>query len=530
MASSNNPDIRALERTLGMLLNKQLQNICALHGLRTSGVKAELQNRIKNALIENYHSDPINYRQIRNTIENIRGGHSSQANMASPSTSGGQVQGQSSRNNYYHYNASGSNVSHQANGYRSEGAGAGYRGVAQPSSDLHFKPSPFYTFESRIGGIHTCDVMSQHRNSITIQLKVSDHTDLSRCTYDTSMQIMMFCAADNQGPQDISFPHQSEIKVNGGEIRANLRGLKGKPGTTRPVNITNHLRLKQYNYNNNIEFTYALTNKVKKSDPSHRAQKYYLALYLCRTVEIDDLVTRIKGKKIAKTSVVRELSKAANDPDVVATSQVLSLKCPLSFMRLSVPCRSVLCKHIQCFDASSYLQLQQQGPQWVCPVCNKPAPFENLAADEYVGNILENTSDSVEQVTIEPDGQWRIQAAESSPKRPRHSEVSAKIEDDDLAIVSDSRSFGNGVAGGPRISTNPYSTPNRSLFSSGTPDGQSREPSNAPRSGSNKRPAEVIDLTLSSDEDDEPIVRAPKRQYQGPSPGLSLPLPPSYNY
>jgi E3 SUMO-protein ligase PIAS1 len=76
------------------------------------------------------------------------------------------------------------------------------------------------------------------------------------------------------------------------------------------------------------------------------------------------------------------VTKKASDPDVVATSQNLSLKCPLSYMRLSRPCRGVNCNHIQCFDATSYLQLQEQGPQWLCPICNKPAPFEHLAIDE----------------------------------------------------------------------------------------------------------------------------------------------------
>ena len=76
------------------------------------------------------------------------------------------------------------------------------------------------------------------------------------------------------------------------------------------------------------------------------------------------------------------VTKKASDPDVVATSQNLSLKCPLSYMRLSLPCRGVSCNHIQCFDATSYLQLQEQGPQWLCPICNKPAPFDQLAIDE----------------------------------------------------------------------------------------------------------------------------------------------------
>ena len=45
---ASNPEIRGLERELGQFLNKQLQQICGTIGLRTSGVKAELQNRIKN--------------------------------------------------------------------------------------------------------------------------------------------------------------------------------------------------------------------------------------------------------------------------------------------------------------------------------------------------------------------------------------------------------------------------------------------------------------------------------------------------
>lgn len=77
-----------------------------------------------------------------------------------------------------------------------------------------------------------------------------------------------------------------------------------------------------------------------------------------------------------------QVTKLAGDPDVIATSQNLSLKCPLSYMRLKTPCRGLSCNHIQCFDATSYLQLQEQGPQWLCPICNKPVPFDQLAVDE----------------------------------------------------------------------------------------------------------------------------------------------------
>lgn len=120
--------------------------------------------------------------------------------------------------------------------------------------------------------------MTQHRNTINISIRVSDHPNLANLAIDKSFRVMLFCAAENTGTQDIAFPHQSEFKVNGGEIKANLRGLKGKPGTTRPVDITDSLRLKPANYNNNVEFTYALTDKVKKYNPSPAATVSKIAL------------------------------------------------------------------------------------------------------------------------------------------------------------------------------------------------------------------------------------------------------------
>lgn len=145
---------------------------------------------------------------------------------------------------------------------------------------FHFKPSPFYQVIGRIGQVHTCEgkstqvpprifwlltasaVMQNHRNCTNIQIKAQDNPLLARCVTEKDMRVFVFCAAANQGPQDIAFPHQSELKVNGGDVKANLRGLKNKPGSTRPVDITDLLRLKIPNYANNIEFTYALTQKA----------------------------------------------------------------------------------------------------------------------------------------------------------------------------------------------------------------------------------------------------------------------------
>jgi len=78
---------------------------------------------------------------------------------------------------------------------------------------------------------------------------------------------MIYCAADAMSPfsrVEIEFPYQLEIKINQDEVKANLRGLKNKPGTTRPADVSSLLRLKA-GYNNHMVVTYALTKKVGPS-------------------------------------------------------------------------------------------------------------------------------------------------------------------------------------------------------------------------------------------------------------------------
>ncbi|KAH6624525.1 PINIT domain-containing protein [Chaetomium sp. MPI-SDFR-AT-0129] len=353
---------------------------------------------------------------------------------------------------------------------------------------ISYRPSPFYELKYQVGEVKTLEVMAAHRNSERISLKVQDHPALQLCIADKAMRIMILCTAGNVGVQDIAFPHQCELKVNGGDVKANLRGLKNKPGSTRPVDVTDSLRLRPPTYSNTVEITYALTQK-----------KFYFALVVCKAVPIPTLISRIQ-KKIRKESVVAEITKKANDPDIVAMSQVLSLKCPLSYMRLKQPCRGVSCNHIQCFDATSYLQLQEQGPQWLCPICNKPTPFEQLAIDEYAQQILDHTNESIEQVTIEPSGRWAVPGAK---KEATPANEASYVDDDDIVVTKSSAwgaaSSAPGAAPAPHLAT-PTSV-------------ASRDTSAAPRS-SNKRPApEVIDLTLS--DDDEP-ARPAKRPNLGP--------------
>ncbi|KAH1280759.1 hypothetical protein KXV95_002004 [Aspergillus fumigatus] len=298
---------------------------------------------------------------------------------------------------------------------------------------------------------------------------------------------MVYCAADSGLNQytksDIAFPHQVELKANLDEVKANLKGLKNKPGTTRPADVTNYIR-KKPGYPNHIRF-FVLVNLVQRHP-------------------VEDLVLELKRRKtITKEQVLREMKNRAEDSDIVATSTVMSLKCPLSTLRIEVPCRTVVCTHNQCFDASSFLQLQEQAPTWSCPVCSKATSYESLQIDQYVDDILHSTSPDVEQVIIEPDGKW------SSPKEDEFKGaggVTPATEDEDELIEIKE-------PGIVRVKQESLSASGLSLER--TP-AQSREPSatsSAARLSTNKRSAaQVIDLTGSDDDDgDFSPVRPAKR-------------------
>uniref|UniRef100_A0A667WW85 Zinc finger, MIZ-type containing 2 n=1 Tax=Myripristis murdjan TaxID=586833 RepID=A0A667WW85_9TELE len=93
---------------------------------------------------------------------------------------------------------------------------------------------------------------------------------------------------------------------------------------------------------------------------------------------------------------------------VEQTSIKVCLKCPITFRRIQLPARGHDCRHIQCFDLESYLQLNCERGTWRCPVCNKTALLEGLEVDQYMLGILVYIQNSdYEEITIDPVCGWR---------------------------------------------------------------------------------------------------------------------------
>lgn len=121
--------------------------------------------------------------------------------------------------------------------------------------------------------------------------------------------------------------------------------------------------------------------------------------------------------------------KSENDV-VEQTALKISLKCPITFKRITLPARGHDCKHPQCFDLESYLQLNCERGAWRCPVCSKPAVLEALEVDQYIWGILHSTASTadIDEVTIDSAANWRPAKSHSSIKNEEESDCKRLIK------------------------------------------------------------------------------------------------------
>ncbi|KAM7405839.1 hypothetical protein PAMP_000259 [Pampus punctatissimus] len=268
--------------------------------------------------------------------------------------------------------------------------------------------------------------------------QISSSMDISGTKCDFSVQVQLrFCLSETSCPQEDHFPPNLCVKVNGKQC--NL------PGYLPPTK-----------------------NGVEPKRPS-------------RPINI--------------TSLVRLSTTVPNTIVVSWTSEIGRL----GKMRLMIPCRALTCSHLQCFDATLYIQMNEKKPTWVCPVCDKKAPYEHLIIDGLFVEILNSCMDC-DEIQFKEDGSW-------APMRSKK----------EVQEVS-SASYNNGLDGSCRTSA-------------GSDQRSSSSSSHGGTDGRNK--VEVIDLTLDSSSEDEeqdsppppPLPPPPKRA----CPSMSPTSPPVIN-
>lgn len=279
---------------------------------------------------------------------------------------------------------------------------------------LYFKESPFFKLKKMIHGSPQIAPPSKVKNVCRFKFVLNEAENQLLREGGEDTKIFVLCGVPNTSmpctPSAlIEFPIPVELHVNGTLIKDNIRGIKGKPGTSKPGDLTPYILSPPHL--NKVEMAYAGTK-----------DSYLLYIYIVSVIKPQTLLKDVLNlPHISREATVSEIKKEysnddneSQDDDIMISVSSLSLKCPLTYVRMKYPAKSIFCKHIQCFDCSSYLQLQDQLPNWICPICSNHIELTHLAISDYFVEVLNNSSEDVESVNINPDGSWEPILSEQS--------------------------------------------------------------------------------------------------------------------
>lgn len=330
--------------------------------------------------------------------------------------------------------------------------------------DVRFKELPFY------------DVLAEllkPTSLVTLPNERFQEREFAFCL--TPQQVLEFqssndvlvqlriCVLDSSCDQDDEIPSSICLKIN--QKACNLPNPipTNKPGAEprrpkQPIDITDSTKK-----------TATEANEVQISWASSSGKPYVLGIFLVRRQNSTTLIRRLKANGVRNpdhtTAMIKE--KLCQDRDSEIATMILrgSLMCPLGKIKMKLPCRALTCTHLQCFDATLYLQMNEKKPKWICPVCDKPAYFKNLAIDGLFLDITIKAPAECTEVQFHEDGSW-------TPVMP----VKKQAEINDASIEAPPKDV-------PKV--------------------QVSKP---------KRPIEVIDLDSGSDTEDSWPILPPKKK------------------
>lgn len=154
-----------------------------------------------------------------------------------------------------------------------------------------------------------------------------------------------------------------------------------------------------------------ITNKVTVNWVPD-GNNYVMNIFLVKHLTSEMLLKKLQDKEAVSSEITKNyiIKKLHNmDSDLATTFFRFSLACPMTMKRMKIPAKSKKCKHLQCFDAHSFILMNEKKSKWLCPTCNNQCLYDDLVIETYFYEIVTNAnlSDSCNQIELLPDGSWK---------------------------------------------------------------------------------------------------------------------------
>lgn len=102
---------------------------------------------------------------------------------------------------------------------------------------------------------------------------------------------------------------------------------------------------------------------------------------------------------------------AHEDDEVSVEKTVLSLKCPIAGVRITLPARFTTVPGLACFDLDPFLAMAAQTRKWLCPnsMTHVGVSVQTLQIDAYTQRLLACLAGrpEVTEVEVDRNGRWR---------------------------------------------------------------------------------------------------------------------------
>lgn len=314
--------------------------------------------------------------------------------------------------------------------------------------DVKFKKLPFYDVLAELMKPSTMMPMQAGRTqegSYVFHLTPQQATEIAsgKDIVGTSNKLdyviqaqLRFCLLETSCEQEDHFPPNVNVKVNNKMCPLPNPIPTNKPTPEpkrppRPVNISSLVKLSP-----------TVANTIYVTWLADFTRAYVLSVFMVRKLTSAELLQRLKNKGTKNPDYTRSLIKEKlsedYDSEIATTSLRVSLMCPLGKMRMSCPCRPANCPHLQCFDASLFLQMNERKPTWLCPVCDRPAPYDSLVVDGYFQEVLTSSrlSSDCNEIQLHADGNWSAHVPPArAPQQQQPSAEPVTLISDDLEVI-----------------------------------------------------------------------------------------------
>ncbi|XP_034835384.1 E3 SUMO-protein ligase PIAS3 isoform X2 [Maniola hyperantus] len=313
--------------------------------------------------------------------------------------------------------------------------------------DVKFKKLPFYDVLAELMKPSTMMPMQAGRmqeGTFIFHLTPQQATEIAsgkdivgasnKLDYVVQAQLR-FCLLETSCEQEDYFPPSVNVKVNNKMCPLPNPIPTNKPTPEpkrppRPVNISSLVKLSP-----------TVANTIHVTWAADFTRAYVLSVFMVKKLTSAELLVRLKAKGTKNPDYTRSLIKEKlsedYDSEIATTSLRVSLMCPLGKMRMSCPCRPAACPHLQCFDASLFLQMNERKPTWLCPVCDRPAPYDSLVVDGYFQEVLtsQRLASECNEIQLHADGNWSAHAPPPRAPQPQPAAEPVTLISDDLEVI-----------------------------------------------------------------------------------------------